>query len=240
MLKWVEKLFNCVRSSIRSIPTPINSIESLAILASLSSLQWDQISITNDFQVFLSQTLNNYNEKPTSHFGDEFLIQIVAASGLLAAQTTPIATKVLAMSKDLIKLLNSKQEDDEFVLQIAFCFARLIANPDLIQKICKEHEQILEYLINMTHDKNQKLCQICDQALQLVSEIDQQWFKRIAEERFCWHNAQWLDIVEGQGARDQALSDEEANLDEESLLSEQFRQAVFGADELLDTADLDE
>jgi hypothetical protein len=62
-----------------------------------------------------------------------------------------------------------KQEDDEFVLQIAFCFARLIANPDLINKICKEHEPILEYLINMTHDKNQQLCQICDQALQLVS-----------------------------------------------------------------------
>jgi hypothetical protein len=76
--------------------------------------------------------------------------------------------------------------------------------------------------------------------LNKFQEINQQWFKRIAEERFCWHNAQWLDIVEGQGVRDQALSEDEAGADDESLLSEQFRRAVFGADELLGGANLDE
>jgi hypothetical protein len=62
-----------------------------------------------------------------------------------------------------------KQEDDEFVLQIAFCFARLLSHSDLTPLIAKQHPQMLEYLINMSHDKNQQLCAICDQALQLVS-----------------------------------------------------------------------
>lgn len=46
--------------------------------------------------------------------------------------------------------------------------------------------------------------------------------------------------MEGQGARDQILSEDEAGDDDESLLSEQFRRAVFGADELLGGADLEE
>jgi hypothetical protein len=87
---------------------PIHAVESLALLASFSSLQWDQIQLTNEFQLFLAQTLKDFNEKPTSHFGDELLIQVVAACGMLAAQGTPIATKILAMSKDMINLLNSK------------------------------------------------------------------------------------------------------------------------------------
>jgi hypothetical protein len=86
----------------------------------------------------------------------------------------------------------------------------------------------------MTHDKNQQLSVICDQALQLVSEVDSNWFKRIAEERFCWHNSHWLENVETQGV--DAFTDDE-DLDEESFLSEQFRNAVFGADEILDSTE---
>lgn len=87
---------------------PVHAVESMALLASLSSLQWDQLQLTADFQQFLAQVLKDFNEKPASHFGDTFLIQVVGACGLLAAQGTQVATKVLAMSKDLIKLLNSK------------------------------------------------------------------------------------------------------------------------------------
>ncbi|KAI6224431.1 hypothetical protein M3Y99_01400000 [Aphelenchoides fujianensis] len=154
------------------------------------------------------------HRRPVRHVGGGRRMCALAASPLI---------------DDIIKLLNRKQEDDEFVLQIAFCFARMIVHPDLIKTICRDHKQLLEYLINMSHDKNVQLCAICDQALQLVSEIDEFWFKRIAEERFCWHNAQWLDVVEGGGNAAQEFSDDE----EESFLSEQFRNAVFGADEIL-------
>jgi hypothetical protein len=99
---------------------PVHAVESMALLASFSSLQWDQIQLTGDFQKFLAQTLNDFNEKPTSHFGDEFLIQVVAATGLFAGQGTPIATNVLAMSKDLIKLLNSKFFGVGFLIKIRY------------------------------------------------------------------------------------------------------------------------
>lgn len=87
---------------------PNHAVESMALLASLNSLSWDQIAIADDLIQFIGQVLHDFNEKSTSHFADEFLIQIVAACGLFAGQQTKIATKILNMSKDLIKLLNSE------------------------------------------------------------------------------------------------------------------------------------
>lgn len=84
------------------------SVETFAILASLNTIQWSQISQTNEITAFLGQILRDQAEKATSHFVDEFLIQIVALCGIFAVQPTEIASRILSMSGDLISLLNRK------------------------------------------------------------------------------------------------------------------------------------
>ncbi|KAI6189139.1 hypothetical protein M3Y98_00430200 [Aphelenchoides besseyi] len=229
--RWMEKLLSLVQSSTAS-PALAFPVDALAIVSTLSVSSWMKPSGCNELVKWIQSILKNSNEKATKYYPDEFMLHLIVLCGTLAADLE-CARLLLPLSDDIIKLLNRKQEDDEFVLQIAFCFARIIAHPELIKTICSDYKQLLEYLINMSHDKNVQLCNVCDQALQLVSEVDKYWFKRIAEERFCWHNAQWLDVVEGNSNVIQEFSDDE----EESFLSEQFRNAVFGADDILGNED---
>ncbi len=44
-------------------------------------------------------------------------------------------------------------------------------------------------------DQNIHVRKVCEAALILVSESSTQWNERIKHERFCWHNAQWLEAV---------------------------------------------
>ena len=186
----------------------------------------------------ITECLRNSNERSTKFYPDEFLLHLVVLCGTLTAEES-CARLFLPLVGDLIALLNRKQEDEDFVLQIAFCLTRLTAHAPLLAKICAEHETLVEYLIDLSHDKNAQLCALCDSALQLIAESDDRWYKRIAEERFRWHNAQWLEVVGGgrmpggDGAHD-GLSDDE--YEDESFLSEQFRNAVLGAEELLGSA----
>ena len=49
------------------------------------------------------------------------------------------------------------------------------------------------------HDKNIHIRRMCDSTLEVIAEAGEEWARRIAEERFRWHNAQWLDIIGEQG-----------------------------------------
>jgi len=64
---------------------------------------------------------------------------------------------------------------------------------------------------------------MCDQALQFISESNEHWKKRISEERFRFHNAQWLEMVTGTTVD---LSDEES--------VDEINNVVLGAEELLE------
>lgn len=76
---------------------------------------------------------------------------------------------ILLASILFISLYLGKQEDDEFVLQTLHVFLCLLTHSELDEELCSENSPIVEYFINLMHDKNPKLRSICDQALQLIA-----------------------------------------------------------------------
>lgn len=44
-------------------------------------------------------------------------------------------------------------------------------------------------------DQNLEVRKVCDQGLVLIAESGSKWQERIKSERFCWHNAQWLEAI---------------------------------------------
>ena len=53
------------------------------------------------------------------------------------------------------------------------------------------------YLVDLMHDSNAQVRNVCDTTLDIISEFDQEWAIKIRLEKFRWHNSQWLDMIEG-------------------------------------------
>ncbi|ELU10175.1 hypothetical protein CAPTEDRAFT_219515 [Capitella teleta] len=94
-------------------------------------------------------------------------------------------------------LANIKQEDDEMVLQIVYVFYQMIFHESTREVIIKQ-TQAPAYLIDLMHDKNTEIRKMCDNTLDIISEYDDEWAKKIQLEKFRWHNSQWLDMVESR------------------------------------------
>ena len=54
------------------------------------------------------------------------------------------------------------------------------------------------YIIDLMHDKNPEVQRVCDKTLDIISQFDDSWSERVMREKFRFHNAQWLDIVQSQ------------------------------------------
>ena len=70
------------------------------------------------------------------------------------------------------------------------------------------------YLVDLMHDSNSQVRKVCDWTLDIISEFDPDWSKRIRLEKFRWHNSQWLDMMEGRSGQE--------NIDYEEGPSEKF------------------
>ncbi len=56
------------------------------------------------------------------------------------------------------------------------------------------------FQIDLMHDRNPEVQKLCDATLDIISLHDESWRDRVRREKFRFHNAQWLEIVEGQRA----------------------------------------
>ena len=78
---------------------------------------------------------------------------------------------------------------------------------------------IVAYLVDLMHDSNSQVRKVCDWTLDIISEFDPDWSKRIRLEKFRWHNSQWLDMMEGRSGQE--------NIDYEEGTSENFFSIFF-------------
>lgn len=62
------------------------------------------------------------------------------------------------------------------------------------------------------HDKNAEIRRVCDLTLDIISEFDEVWAKRIQKEKFQWHNSQWLEMVQTQGGREGDIGEDDPYL----------------------------
>jgi hypothetical protein len=64
----------------------------------------------------------------------------------------------------------------------------------------KAHKVLILFQIDLMHDRNPEVQKLCDATLDIISLHDESWRDRVRREKFRFHNAQWLEIVEGQRA----------------------------------------
>ncbi|VDO21634.1 unnamed protein product, partial [Haemonchus placei] len=127
--------------------------------------------------------------------------KLVVMCGTMARQVDAARTLV-PLLEVFLQLLHTMQEDDEFVVQLLYLFLQLLRHRELANRLMGPDSALGAYVIDLMHDKNPAIREMCDNALVIIGEHSQEWARRIAGERFRWHNAQWLDTVEGGAVMD--------------------------------------
>ncbi|CEF64845.1 Armadillo-like helical domain and Armadillo-type fold domain-containing protein [Strongyloides ratti] len=170
-------------------------LDCLGTAVHIQSVDW--IEVCDKYEIFNILSSAFVNEKKNGGVSDDMLLQLLMFSSTIA--TTEVgAQKILENSDDLINLLNKKQEDDEIVIQIVYLFYKLLIHEScciILMDTTKKKSEIAAYLIDLMHDTNEPIRNMCDQALQVISESSKEWAKKIDGERFRWHNAQWLEMI---------------------------------------------
>eukprot|EP01137_Pigoraptor_chileana_P023966 Opistho-2@91147 len=171
-------------------------VEVLGILGNMNIAQFDFRKLLTDYDLvpFINERLL------PGAADDDVVLEIVILVGTLASDDS--CGETLAQSgviNNLIDLLNAKQEDDEMVLQIVYVFYQMIFNAST-REVMLNQTQAVAYLIDLMHDKNSEIRKMCDATLDIIMERDNEWARKIRYEKFRWHNAQWLEIVEAQQA----------------------------------------
>ncbi|XP_026062264.1 kinesin-associated protein 3b isoform X1 [Carassius auratus] len=173
-------------------------IECLGTMANLTvpDLDWELLLKEYNLVPYLKDHL-----KPGSA-EDDLILEVVIMIGTVSMDDS--CAVMLAKSgiiPALIELLNAQQEDDEFVCQIIYVFYQMVFHQATRDVIIKD-TQAPVYLIDLMHDKNVEIRQVCDNTLDIIAEYDEEWGKKIQSEKFRWHNSQWLEMVESRQMED--------------------------------------
>ncbi|XP_037120611.1 kinesin-associated protein 3a [Syngnathus acus] len=169
-------------------------IECLGTLANLTipDLDWALVLKEYNLVPYLKDRL-----KPGAA-EDDLILEVVILIGTVSMDDSCAA--MLAKSgiiPALIELLNAQQEDDEFVCQIVYVFYQMVFHKATRDVIIKD-TQAPTYLIDLMHDSNAEIRKVCDNTLDIIAEYDDEWGKRIQNEKFRWYNCQWLEMVENR------------------------------------------
>lgn len=167
--------------------------EALGLLANLgercSPVDWNSLI---DKQPLLSWIADHLQT------GTPFDVQLSAILVLSCIASVPEAAERLLehqLPPILLNLLRSQQEDDEFVLQILYVFNGLLLHKETRSTILSKYEDIAASFLDLMTDQNVQVRKVCERGLFLIAESDAKWQDRIKNERFCWHNAQWLEAI---------------------------------------------
>ncbi|KAL7053435.1 hypothetical protein AAHC03_027122 [Spirometra sp. Aus1] len=170
------------------------ALECLGLLANLTLEDLDFARVLSDLKLlhWLQSKLN----LGLRHFEDDLLLEIIRLIGTACLdEKAALMIAKCGIGTTLISLLNSHQEDDEIVCQILGVFYRLSCHASTIKTLIQD-TQTPAYLVDLMHDKNREIRRICDATLNLISEKDEIWARRIQAERFKWYNSQWLEMIE--------------------------------------------
>ncbi|KAF1385285.1 hypothetical protein PFLUV_G00106140 [Perca fluviatilis] len=199
-------------------------IECLGTLANLTipDLDWALVLKEYNLVPYLKDRL-----KPGSA-EDDLILEVVIMIGTVSMDDSCAA--MLAKSgliPALIELLNAQQEDDEFVCQIVYVFYQMVFHKATRDVIVKD-TQAPAYLIDLMHDNNAEIRKVCHNTLDIIAEYDEEWGKKIQNEKFRWYNGQWLEMVENR------LMDEEG----EPFVFGEDGESFIGDRDILERPDL--
>uniref|UniRef100_A0A8C1HLR9 Kinesin-associated protein 3b n=1 Tax=Cyprinus carpio carpio TaxID=630221 RepID=A0A8C1HLR9_CYPCA len=145
--------------------------------------------------------------------GEEFVIECL---GTMANLTIPdLDWELLLKEYNLVPYLKDHLKpgsaEDDLILEVVIMIgtvsmddscAVMLAKSGIIPALIELLNEAPAYLIDLMHDKNVEIRQVCDNTLDIIAEYDEEWGKKIQSEKFRWHNSQWLEMVESRQMED--------------------------------------
>ncbi|CAI5446113.1 unnamed protein product [Caenorhabditis angaria] len=200
-LKWITKLLEiamhegCDSSESKSS----FGLECMGTIAEIRVANWQKIIQENDMIEWMKELLQyNFHESEERSIMNEkkpLQLQVVVACGTMARKLEA-ARCLIPLIDIFLGLLRSTQLDDEFVVQLLFVFLQLLRHKELANRLMGPESALGALMIDLMHDANSAVREVCDNALLIMEEHSKDWAKKIAGERFKWHNSQWLEMVE--------------------------------------------
>jgi hypothetical protein len=126
---------------------------------------------------------------------DDVTLQFVVLLGTMS-NDEGIAPKVIEMDiiPLLITLMICKEEDDEIILQIIYAIYQFLLH-ESTRTVLLNQTHIVSYLIDLLYDRNIKIREMCDTCLDIIAETNEEWVIKIRQQRFQWHNSEWLRLM---------------------------------------------
>jgi hypothetical protein len=126
---------------------------------------------------------------------DDVTLQYVVLLGTMS-NDEGIAPKVIELDiiPLLITLMICKEEDDEIILQIIYAIYQFLLH-ESTRTVLLNQTHIVSYLIDLLYDRNVKIREMCDACLDIIAETNEEWVIKIRQQRFQWHNSEWLRLM---------------------------------------------
>lgn len=151
-----------VAAAIQKAPEPF-AREYLGILAALPEVDFVKIFERHGLNSWMESRLN------ASACSEDLLVEILGVLATMAMK--PVGSEFIAKSPMLEKLmgiLGAKQEEDSLVLQIIYVFYQLLMH-ESVRKVVITETQVPAYLIDLMHDKNPDIRNLCDNTLDMIA-----------------------------------------------------------------------
>mmetsp|Transcript_33441 Transcript_33441/g.72987 ORF Transcript_33441/g.72987 Transcript_33441/m.72987 type:complete len:453 (-) Transcript_33441:38-1396(-) len=171
-------------------------VEVLGCLGNLNIPQFDPFYLVKEHKLmdFLAAHL------VPGEVEDDIVLEVVIFIGTLCSESTAPLIVQAGLVENLFQLMSDKKEDDEMVLQISFCFHKLLTFEPTREALLR-YTQVVFYLVDLLQDKNREVRKTADQALDVIVDSDEDWAVKIRKMKFESHNQEWLAVIESDNAQ---------------------------------------
>jgi hypothetical protein len=187
---YLSRLLDLLRTDINSNVL----VEVLGTLGNLAvpELEFDHLVHEHQLIEYLASAIR------TDLVDDDILLEVVVFLGALATKnTTPLIVQT-PLVPALLALITERKNDDEFVLQIAFTFHKLLLFPETRQMFIAEPKGV-PYLVDLLFDVNEQVRKIAGKAIDAVMDFEEEWALRIRDLKFARYNSGWLSRMQREG-----------------------------------------
>ena len=165
-------------------------VEVLGTLGNLNIPQFDMTELCQEHGLleYMAALLN------PGVVEDDVALEAIIFTGAVVNKANAHLIVEAGLVERIYNLMSEKKEDDEFVLQIAYSFQRMLCSAATRDTLLSS-TQVVFYLVDLLQDKNKEVRKTADMALDVVMDTDEDWAVKIRRMKFENHNQVGLDTM---------------------------------------------
>ncbi|CAG9461545.1 unnamed protein product [Pedinophyceae sp. YPF-701] len=191
-LPYVGTLVGMVKADVTS-NVLVEVLGMLGNVGSLPGVDFAKILREHDLLRFLAAAVR------PDMVEDDILLEVVVFLGALCSDTTAPMIVEAGLIPALMDLITERKHDDEFVLQIAFAFHKLLLFADT-RSVLLQQGEVVPYLVDLLFDRNRHVREVAGKAVDTIVDSDESWAVRIRHIKFEHYNAAWIQRAHDAGA----------------------------------------